>query len=146
MKIKILSILSILFLSNIFSAQAAETVKIHATILVASNEGVDSTPINNEYRRQLIQLFSYSAYSQAGDYQVDLEKTERRFVELPDGYKLALILREIDDKRVEVRAAVLKGNQQYLDTVISILRPGVVFLGGPPAQNGTLIIVLETGF
>ena len=33
---------------------------------------------------------------------------------------------------------------QYLDTVLAILKPGVVFLGGPPVQKGVLIIVLET--
>ena len=59
---------------------------------------------------------------------------------------LILTLQDVDKKRIQVQAVIRKGNVQFMDTVVSILRPGVVFLGGPPAQEGVLIIVLETTF
>lgn len=128
------------------SVRAEETAKVHIAFLVASNEGNDFDLINDDYRDQLLKLFSYTSYKQIEDVLKDLERSKREVIELPDGYQLILTLQDVAKGRVQIQAMVRKGNQQYLDTVVSILRPGVVFLGGPPAQGGTLIIVLETGF
>lgn len=147
MKIKLFAALGFLLLTAM-PAHAAETAKVQTTILLASNEGIDSTPINDAYRRQLIKLFSYTAYSQAGEEVThELERSKRETLELPGGYTLMLTLHSIENKRVQVQAVIRKGNVQYLDTVVSILKPGVVFLGGPPVEGGAvLIIVLETQF
>lgn len=135
-----------LFLLPVIPAQAGESAKVHATILVASNNGNASNLANEAYRSQLVQLFSYSAYTQVGEAVHELEKSKRELIDLPDGYKLILTLQNIEKKRIQVQAVIRKGNVQFMDTVVSILRPGVVFLGGPPAQEGELIIVLETSF
>ena len=127
-------------------AFSGESAKIHTTILVASSNGQNAAPINEAYGAQLAELFSYSNYTQAGVSSQTLEKSKRVMVDLPDGYKLILTLQDVDKKRVQVQAVIRKGNIQFMDTVVSILRPGVVFLGGPPAQEGVLIIVLETTF
>ena len=127
------------------SLRAAGPVRVHVTVLTASNEGSDFNLDNDEYRDQLIQLFSYSSYNQSGMFFVDLEKAGRQKSNLPEGYELVLTLQGEEDGRVLVQAVIRRGNQQYVDTVLSILRPGVVFLGGPPVEGGSLIIVLETG-
>ena len=126
--------------------QAEETVRVHATVVVASNEGSDFNLDNDAYRDQLIKLFSYSAYHQTHHLMVELKKAERARVELPEGYELVLTLQGSEKGRVLVQALIRKGDRQYVDTILSILRPGVVFLGGPPVEKGALIIVLETGF
>lgn len=136
----------LMMFSPAVSVRADETAKFHITFLVASNEGNDFNLVNDDYRDQLLKLFSYTSYKQIDDVLKDLERSKREVIELPDGYQLMLTLQVVEKGRVQVQAMIRKGNQQYLDTVVSILRPGVVFLGGPPAQGGTLIIVLETGF
>ena len=125
---------------------AAETAKVHVTLLIASNEGNDFDLVNDAYRDQLLQLFSYKSYHQVDDMLANLERSKREVLNLPDGYQLILTLQDLDKGRVQVQAMIRKGSSRYLDTIVSILRPGVVFLGGPSAQGGTLIIVLETGF
>ncbi len=128
-------------------AYAAETTaKIHVTFLIASNKGDDFNLVNDAYRDQLLKLFTYKSYNQIDDILTELERSKREVLELPDGYQLILTLQDMEKGRVQVQAMIRKGNNRYLDTVVSILRPGVVFLGGPSAQGGTLIIVLETGF
>ncbi len=126
--------------------RAEEAVRVHTTILVASNNGNDFNLVNDAYRDQLIQLFSYTAYTQVDDINSDLANLQPKVLDLPDGYQLTLTLTKVEKGRVMVQAGIRKDNKEYLDTVVSILRPGVVFLGGPPAQGGALIIVLETGF
>ena len=126
--------------------QAGETAKIHATILIASDQGNDFNLTNDTYRDQLSKLFSYKSYKQIDDMLTNLERSKREVLNLPDGYQLILTLNNVEKGRVQVQAMIRKGNLRYLDTIVSILRPGVVFLGGPEAQGGALIIVLETGF
>ena len=145
-KIFVIMTAFLMTLAPVTSLHAAETAKIHATIIVASNQGNDFNLTNDAYRDQLLQLFSYKSYKQLDDIISNLERSKREVLELPDGYQLILTLQDLDKGRVQVQAMIRKGNSRYLDTIVSILRPGVVFLGGPPAGGGTLIIVLETGF
>ena len=126
-------------------AVADQSVRVHVTILIASNEGDDFNLVNDAYRDQLIELFSYSAYRQIETVPAMLNRAERVRLPLPDDFELVLTLQGTERGRILVQSLIRKDGLQYLDTILSILDPGVVFLGGPPAQEGSLIIVLETG-
>ena len=142
-------VMAVFFLSPIFvpaSFAQEESVKINATILVASNDGTDYDLDNDAYRHELINLFSYSAYHQIRMVSLTLPRAERVKVPLPENYELILTLQGKEEKRVMVQAVIRKGQEQYVDTVLSILKPGVVFVGGPPTAVGAYIIVLETAF
>ncbi len=138
----------ILGLNPVLSAKQQEApLEIHGTIVTASNNGTDFNIVNDTFRDELMKLFSYSAYDQEKEFVLKLVKSERQRMELPGGYELMLTLQDIEKGRVYVQAVIRKDNEQYLDTVLSILTPGVVFVGGPAvAEKGDLIIVLETGF
>lgn len=143
--------IALIFLATLFhvpfNLKAADQPEhLKAAVVIASNQGTDYDLDNDAYRDQMIQLFSYSSYHQLDQYPVDLVKSERSKIELPEGYELMLTLQNVEKGRILVQAVIRKGNQQYLDTVVSILKPGVVFLGGPPVSSGVLIIVLETRF
>lgn len=148
MKKWILGILvaGILFNFNTPVHAEVEQAKVKVTILTASNQGNDFDIVNDAFRDRLIKLFAYSSYHQIKEETVDLSKAERRHMDLPGKYELILTLHGLEKERVLVQAMVRKDNKQYVDTVLSILKPGVVFLGGPSADEGDLIIVLETGF
>ena len=129
------------------TAPAMEDVRVTATVLAASNQGNDFNLVNDEYRDELINLFSYSSYNQINSFAASLHKAERQHFDISGGYELILTLQGIEKDRVLVQAIIRKENRQYVDTVLSILKPGVVFLGGPGLPDGgELIIVLETGF
>ena len=127
-------------------AQGPGPVKINATILIASNQGNDFNLINDAYRDELIKLFSYTSYNQVDTVKRELKKAVREKIDLPEGYELVLTLQGQEKGRVQIQALIRKAGVQYVDTVLSILQPGVVFVGGPPLKKGALIIVLETGF
>ena len=127
-------------------SHAKNTERMRVTILIASNQGSDYDLVNDAYRDQLIKLFSYSSYHETGSFFRNLKKAEREKVDLPEGYELVLTLQGKEKDRVFVQALIRKQGTQYVDTVLSILKPGVVFLGGPQVAVGSLIIILEAGF
>ena len=116
------------------------------TFIVASREGHEMDLDNDAYRDQLIQVFNYSSYRQTGRQAVNLEFNTPQTAVIPGDYELVMTLKNCEDNRCIVRAVIQKGGTAYVDTVISVLKPGMFFLGGPKAENGDLIIVLEMGF
>ena len=127
-------------------AEVVNQIKANVTILVASNEGNDINLVNDAYRDELIKLFSYTSYNQVEAVRRDLVREVPQKINLPEGYELLLTLQGKENGRMQVQAVIRKEGIQYVDTVLSILQPGVVFVGGPPVEKGALIIVLESGF
>lgn len=132
----------------VFAAdEGGDLIELHGTIVTASNNGNDFNIVNDTFRDELMKLFSYSDYNQEREFVLKLVKAERQRLELPGGYELILTLQGKEKGRIYVQAVIRKDNEQYLDTVLSILNPGVVFVGGPSVpEKGDLIIILETGF
>lgn len=126
------------------SSFAAERITL--TMIAASNEGEGFDLDNDAYRDQMIRLFSYKAYRQIDQQAFQLEPdTSKKFL-LPEDYTLNLTWQGVEGGRHLIHALIVKSEITYVDTVLSILQPGVVFLGGPPLDEGALIIVLEMGF
>lgn len=138
-----------LFLCSLFltlpfnSAFSQTTHPIIITVLGASNEGSDFNLDNDAYRDKLIKLFSYKSYNQLTQQKVSLSNSETQKLILPQGYELSLSLKAEEQGKILIQASILKENQKFLDTSLSILKPGVVFLGGPPIEKGDLVLVLE---
>lgn len=135
-------------LTTFFSAEQAfaASVKVTATVLVASNEGSDFDLDNDAYRDKLIDLFSYKSYKQLDAQNLDLEQSNGVNLDLIDGYVLHMTYQGTENDRVLIQADIRKGGKEFVDTVLAIHPPSAAFLGGPPVSEGTLIIVLETGY
>jgi hypothetical protein len=113
------------------------------TIVVASSEGSDFNLDNDAYRDKLIELFSYTAYTQLNQEKVELAEGHQT-LSLPEGYEVTLSLLDEAENVTRIQVRIDKKDVTYLDTVLSLQKPGVVFLGGPPLDNGDLVLVLET--
>ena len=120
--------------------------RVTLTYIVASNDGSDIDLDNDAYRDELIKLFSFSSYSQVDRAAFDLTRSKRQTAPLPSGYEMTLTYQGVEQGRYLVNALIRKDGVSYVDTVLSVLKPGVVFLGGPRTDKGELIIVLEMGF
>lgn len=128
-------------------AKEDETIKAKVTVLVASNRGTDMNLVNDDYKDELIKLFSYTDYQEVNVQAVDLQKSNRIKIDLPERYELVLTYQGQEDTRSLVQALIRKNTTQYVFTVLSMLPEGVVFLGGPPLANGDIVvIVLEKSF
>lgn len=139
-----LVMLSWVFGLGLFFAQGAQAAeKVVVTILVASNEGSDFNLDNDEYRDELIKLFSYSSYTQSDQVSIDLEAGQSSDKTIVGDYLLSLALTEIAGDEASVSVKVSKEGKDYVDTTLGIKSPGTAFVGGPPENGGVVILVLE---
>lgn len=127
-------------------AQAQTSNRMIVTIVVASNEGNDFNLDNDAYRDKLIQLFSYSSYTQEDLKKLDMSLGEPQSLDLLEGYTLSLTLKEDTGATIVTRAVITKSGKNYIDTELSIAKPGVFFMGGPTLTSGDLILILESGY
>lgn len=126
------------------AAHAGERLAL--TTIVASNQGNDFDLDNDAYRDQIMRLFSYKSYKQINQEAVLLEPGVAHEQAIHGGYTLYLKLISVGNQQDRVHALIKKDNMEYVDTVLTVEKPGVVFLGGPGVPEGDLIIVLEMGF
>ena len=144
MKKSLILLSAYLFLMSSAPLFAQESpLKVKMTILLASNEGNDINLVNDAYKDQLINLFSYRSYEEVDVKAVELAKSERVKVGLPEGYELLLTYQGNEGDRSLVQALIRKEATQFVFTVLSMAQEGVAVLGGPPAGKGVLVIVLE---
>lgn len=146
-KICLLMLILGFFVGRFEMAHASDEVeRVTLTYIVASNEGSDVNLDNDAYRDELIKLFAFSSYNQVDRAALELTRSQRQTAPLPSGYEMTLTYQGVEKGRYLVHALIRKDGVSYVDTVLSVLKPGVVFLGGPRTDKGELIIVLEMGF
>ncbi len=144
MKALLLAVLCFsLSLVSVSPTQAKGNEKLIVTVLTASNEGSDFNLENDQYRDRLIQLFSYRSYNQINKMSVELKKAEHQTIQLLEGYELVLTLQTEEKDRILVQALIRRSGNQFVNTVLSIMDDGVVFLGGPFTTQGALIVAIE---
>ena len=124
----------------------AQTAKATVTVLVASNQGTEFDLDNDAFKDQLIKLFSYTSYHQVSAQAIQLAGAEGAKMDLPEGYQLLLNIQGEEEGRLLVKAVIQKDGTNYVDTVLSVLKEGIVCLGGPQVSGGDLVIVLEMSF
>jgi len=134
------------FMVQIPTASAQSSNNMIITMIVASNEGSDFNMDNDAYRDKLTQLFSYSSYIQKDLKKITMELNKTRNLDLLEGYNLELTMKEDTGSKMIARAVIIKDHKIYIDTELSIAKPGTFFMGGPTVTNGDLILILETGY
>lgn len=126
-------------------SMAEESIQAKVTILT-TRPAINDPRIPPEYLKQLKKFFPHKYFEQAGESILTLTKAQRVKQLLPGDYELMLTLQGRTASMASVQALIRKGSQSYVDTVLAIENKGIVILGGPPAEEKILIIVVETGF
>ncbi len=128
------------------AVQAQTSNRMIVTMIVASNTGADFNLDNDAYRDKLLKLFSYSSYTQKDASKIDMILGETQSINLLEGYTLSLTLKQDQGSSIIARAVITKDGKNYIDSELSIEKPGVFFMGGPTLTDGDLILILESGY
>jgi len=138
----ILAVMLLLLLQDRL-AEAQQKISLQADVIFASHEsgGVDQSigPLAEELRR----IFGYSNYQLLTRLTGDVVLQDSWRGELPGGFILMVIPREVRDSFISLDAWILQGRVLFLRTTIRLRNAGVILLGGPPYSVGVLIVALS---
>lgn len=124
-------------------AQAQQKVSLQADVIFASHESVWIDPSIGPLAEELRKIFGYSNYQLLTRLTGNVVLQDSWRGELPGGFILMVIPREVRDSFISLDAWILQGRVLFLRTTIRLRNTGVILLGGPPYSTGVLIVALS---
>jgi len=125
--------------------EAAETVNLEATLILASSNasgGVDRAL--RPYEPTLRRLFKYDTYQLLQRATASAPLPGRRRMSLGGGHRLEIEARQAEGGKIRLRTRWLRGDRLLVDTAVVASRNRPTVLGGPPAEGGqgALLLIL----
>jgi hypothetical protein len=124
-------------------ARADEMVELRVETVLATDSSKEVDNRLNDMRPQLKE-FRYSSYRLVQEERRRVNFGKQADFSLPGGRFLQVIPKAYngDDGRIELQVMLMGGTSptSLMSTLLSIRNHGMVFVGGPKHQGGTLII------
>lgn len=135
-----------LLLGFTLSAQAAESTRLQAILIIASNDQGKTDSRLSRYEPTLKRILRFESYRFVGQGSTTLSDGKAGHINLGDGQTLQLISESSGRRGSRVRVIWKRGTRTLMETGLS-LRPGVpAVLGGPSAgRKGGVYAVILTG-
>lgn len=121
------------------SASAQETVPLQIDVIIAGhdNTGVDAR-LQSQANKLTSQFANFSSFTLEKSERVNLSDQATSRISLPGGSTAQFTLQSADQGRYSIRIAVPGGQ-----TTFEARKGGMIFVGGPRAPNGTLILLIR---
>jgi RNA polymerase sigma-70 factor, ECF subfamily len=132
-------------------AAAGDTVRFGARLVLASDApppaGIPTAPAPTNERVQMVlprlrQLFKYREYTWMSRYRAEVSIGSSQTWDLPGRRQLEVTPEGISDGAVRMRVRLTRGNLNELTTNIQAASGHPAIIGGPPYENGVLIIIV----
>lgn len=142
---RILLILGLLIGAGTVCATAAETSRVQAILIAASNETGRTDSRLSRYEPTLKRILRFESYRFRGQGATTLAPGESGHISLGEGQSLELTAEDNGNRGVSIRVIWEKGGRILMKTGLT-LRPGVpAVLGGPSTGNrGEVYAVILT--
>ncbi|QTA93708.1 hypothetical protein [Desulfonema magnum] len=143
----------VLFLSSVLMMGLADPLgaagpKINIVVktVLASQNAKFADPRLSDLIKELQSVFKYSSYRllSQNNMTVGMKKTGR--ASLPENRVLKITPIGIRGNRTELRLELFKKNRQIFQTVIQLLNPGAITVGGPKYKGGYLLFNISNSF
>lgn len=127
----------LLFVASTGFAQARAQIQVD--VIVASNDGEGVDPaLRAEAQRLTSQFSNFSSFKLAKTERVTLAQGVTNAVSLPGSSVARFTLQGFQNDRYQIQIAVPGGQ-----TTFDARKGGMIFVGGPRAPNGTLILLIR---
>lgn len=136
-----LAVLLIMIAPPLVIAQTAGrpiAVHIDSVLAADTNQGFDTRLAPMSHR--LKKLFRYSTYRLESHQEAITECGRMIGFSLPGGLILHVEPRRIEGEMIEMGVSLFQGKRPMMTTDFHLMNSGVLLLGGPRYEKGTLII------
>lgn len=120
-------------------AFAQEQVRVHIDVIIASDEGDSLDEALDAHAKTLQKQFpQFSAFTHHHSADLTLDQGQAQEIDLPREENATIALIEVDGPHYTLHLKVPGGQ-----TTIKSRAGGKVFIGGPKALNGTLLLLIQ---
>ena len=127
-------------------ADAFTGLQVNVEVIKASRNSTDVDPQLKDLVKELSSVLNYSAFSLIKKIEIRLNQEEGGNVMLSSGRVLRLKFLGFEDKKARLLVKILEKDQETFRTILLMVNKGSVLIGGPPHQNGVLILRIGTVF
>lgn len=122
--------------------QKLPRVQLRIGTILASNESEDFDAKLSKMKNQL-EVIKYSSYRLIKEESQRVEWRANAIFEIPGGRSLVVIPQEYRNQRLALKVRLLEGEKPLLDTTVRLRNRGYFLLGGPPHEQGVLILSIS---
>ncbi len=140
---RFVSLLTVLLLASGTAVPAEAPVSIDIGVAVASNEGTQIDPQLANLRAKLKAMFDYTSYRMLDRRRKTLAVGETGDFGLPGGRSMRVTPVPATGNKVRLAVQLMEGRRNLLTTTLGLSRGGMVLVGGPPYQNGVMILIIS---
>ncbi len=120
----------------------AESVSVDIGFVVASNAGKSIDPALSAIKQKLQSMFNYSSYRMLDRKKKTLAVGEEGVFDLPANRSVRVTPSAPSGNKVRLAVQVVEGSKNLLTTTLGMTRGAMVLVGGPPYQDGVMILFI----
>ncbi|MCL5966702.1 MAG: hypothetical protein M1550_05800 [Deltaproteobacteria bacterium] len=125
------------------TSRAADGVAVDIGVVLASNEGSSVDPSLATLRAKLGSMFNYSSYKMLDRLRRPLGLGQTGDFGLPGGRSIRVTPITAARNKARLAIQIMEGSRNLVTTTVGMSRGGMVLVGGPRYQNGTLILLIS---
>jgi len=144
-------IVSILWCVTIFLlsptlATGFEGIRVDVEVIKASRKSTEVDPQLKALVKELAPVLNYSGFSLLKKIEIRLKQEKKEDVILPSDRVLELRFLGFKDKQARLLVRILEKGQETFRTTLLLVNEGSVLIGGPPHQDGVLLLRIGAVF
>ncbi len=141
----ILWCLGIFLLSPPF-ANGFEGIRVNVEVIKASRKSTEVDSQLKELVKELAPVLNFSGFSLIKKTEIRLKPKAIEDVVLPSDRDLQLTFSGFEDTQARLTVRILEKGQESFRTTLLLVNEGSVLIGGPPHQDGVLLLRIGAVF
>jgi hypothetical protein len=139
---------SLLVLSSFLApARAAQrNLSVNVKVIKADRASNHIDPKIKDVVSELGPVLNFTGFSLLKESTCDFSHEPENRIGLPTCRTLTLLFKGFENEYVRLRVAILENNQEIFSTVLLLVDNGSVLIGGPPYENGVLLLRITGHF
>lgn len=127
-------------------AQTPPAITLKAELILASNAEQPTDPRLRPYESRLRKIFKFNSYRRIDNAAVRIVNGRPATLSIGDGYSLVLTPMAADSRRYRIGVTWKRNRKTLVETTLNLSRDAPAILGGPGANSGTLILVINAAW
>ena len=121
-------------------------IRVDVEVIKASRDSTEVDPQLKGLVKELAPVLNYSGFSLLKKIEIRLQQEAKEDVILPSNRVLELSFLGFKDMQARLLVKILEKGQETFRTTLLLVNQGNVLIGGPPHQDGVLLLRIGAVF